>query len=97
MPNARIETTGVYNLFDRSNHLVTFVPDRAGHGFTDPSYQLPAFLDYWAKVAAKDRKFWKEAAKAARQHLIVSADPTTGLYPEKLPDENEWSNLRSVS
>lgn len=76
------EATGVYNLFDRSNHLVTFVPDRAGHGFTDPSYQLPAFLDYWAKVAAKDRKFWKEAAKAARQHLIVSADPTTGLYPD---------------
>ena len=76
------EETGVYNLYNRSNSLVTFVPDRAGHGFSDPSYQLPAFLDYWAKVAEKDRKFWKKAAKAARRHLIDSADPTTGLYPD---------------
>ena len=74
--------TGVYNLYNRDNGLVTFVPDHAGHGFTDPSYQLPAFLDYWAKVAEKDRKFWKKAAKAARNHLIDSADPVTGLYPD---------------
>lgn len=76
------ERMGVYNLYNRDNCLVTFVPDRAGHGFSDPSYQLPAFLDYWAKVAEKDRKFWKKAAKAARQHLIDSADPATGLYPD---------------
>ncbi|MGM9699244.1 MAG: glycosyl hydrolase family 8 [Prevotella sp.] len=76
------ERTGVYNLYNRDNSLVTFVPDHAGHGFSDPSYQLPAFLEYWAKVAEKDRKFWKKAAKAARQHLIDSADPTTGLYPD---------------
>ena len=76
------EETGVYNLYNRDNALVTFVPDRQGHSFTDPSYQLPAFLDYWAKVAEKDRKFWKRAAKAARQHLIDSADPQTGLYPD---------------
>ena len=74
--------TGVYNLYNRDNYLVTFVPDRGGHYFTDPSYQLPAFLDYWAKVAEKDRKFWKRAAKVARQHLIDSADPVTGLYPD---------------
>lgn len=35
--------SGVYNLFDLDNGLITFVPDHAGHGFTDPSYQLPAF------------------------------------------------------
>lgn len=76
------ELTGVYNLYNRDNGLITFVPDRVGHSFTDPSYQLPAFLDYWAKVADKDRKFWKKAAKAAREHLIASADPVTGLYPD---------------
>lgn len=75
-------TGGVYNLYNRDNCLITFVPDEVGKEFCDPSYQLPAFLDKWAKVAAKDRKFWKKAAKAARQHLIDSADPMTGLYPD---------------
>lgn len=76
------EKTGVYDLFDRDRRLITFVPDNAGHGFTDPSYQLPAFLDYWAVTAATDRDFWKEAADAARDHLIESAHPVTGLHPD---------------
>ena len=72
----------VYNLFNTTNHIITFVPDQGGHGFTDPSYQLPAFLQKWSKVAAKNRDFWKEAAKAARNVLIASAHPVTGLYPD---------------
>ena len=73
---------GVYNLYNRDNYLITFVPDKVGKEFSDPSYQLPAFLDKWAKMAAKNRSFWKKAAKAARQHLIDSSDPVTGLYPD---------------
>lgn len=76
------EATGVYDLFDREKRLITFVPDRGGHGFTDPSYMLPAFLDYWSTTAATDRSFWKEAADAARNHLIESAHPVTGLHPD---------------
>lgn len=76
------ERTGVYNLFNSDNHLVTFVPDRMGYMFSDPSYQLPAFLDKWSRCAADKREFWKEAATAARRHLIDSAHPVTGLYPD---------------
>lgn len=76
------ERTGVYNLYNRNNYLVTFVPSRSGESFTDPSYQLPAFLDYWAEVAEEDREFWAKAATAARNHLISSAHPVTGLYPD---------------
>lgn len=74
--------TGVYNLYNKENGLITFVPDRMGHGFTDPSYQLPAFLDKWAQVASADRPFWERAATEARRHLIASAHPETGLYPD---------------
>ena len=74
--------SGVYNLFDSDSRLVTFVPTRTGHGFTDPSYQLPAFIDKWARTATANRPFWKKAATAARQHLIASANPITGLYPD---------------
>lgn len=76
------DKTGVYNLFDEDTQLITFVPDSVGHVFTDPSYMLPAFLDYWGEKAESRNDYWKEAAQAARQHLIVSAHPETGLYPD---------------
>ncbi len=73
---------GVFNLFDDDTKLITFVPDSVGHGFTDPSYMLPAFLDFWAEKAASNNEFWKEAAVAARDHLVKSAHPETGLHPD---------------
>lgn len=76
------EQTGVYNLYNRDNALITFVPDSIGHAFTDPSYQLPTFLDKWARTAATDREFWARAANAARGHLMESAHPETGLHPD---------------
>lgn len=76
------ERTGVYNLYNRDNALITFVPDRMGHGFSDPSYQLPAFLDKWARTATADNSFWEKAATEARRHLIASSHPATGLYPD---------------
>ncbi len=76
------ESTGVYNLFNKENYLITFVPDRGGYYFTDPSYMVPAFLEKWSQVAANNKKFWKKAAKAARKHLINSANPITGIYPD---------------
>lgn len=76
------DKTGVYNLYNRDNGLITFVPDRMGRGFSDPSYQLPAFLDKWARTASSDREFWEKAATEARRHLIASSHPSTGLYPD---------------
>ncbi len=76
------EKTGIYPMFDKKTHLVTFVPTEEVHWFGDPSYCLPAFLDYWSKKATTNRKFWKKAAKAARQLLVASSHPVTGLYPD---------------
>lgn len=72
---------GVYNLFNKDNYLITFVPDHVGSKFTDPSYMLPAFLDKWSRAAKNNREFWKKAAQAAREHLIVSAGDK-GIYPD---------------
>ncbi len=73
--------TGVYNLFNKDNYLITFVPDRVGSKFTDPSYMLPAFLDKWSRSAQSNREFWKKAATAARQHLIDAAGEMS-IYPD---------------
>ncbi|WP_455972009.1 glycosyl hydrolase family 8 [Bacteroides congonensis] len=74
--------SGVFNLYNYDNGLITFVPDRMGYDFTDPSYHLPAFLDKWARTALDNRLFWKKAATEARRHLVISAHPETGLYPD---------------
>ena len=70
--------TGEYVLFGPDHNLITFVPDNVGHRFTDPSYQLPAFLDYWAVTAATDREFWKEAD--GDQLLLRPGEETIWYY-----------------
>jgi len=74
--------TGVYNLFDDSTHLVTFVPTEEVHWFSDPSYCLPAFLDLWAEKADTNNEFWRVAADKARWLLEASSDSITGLFPD---------------
>lgn len=74
--------TGVYNLYDDSTQLVTFVPNEEVHWYSDPSYCLPAFVDLWAKKADANDSFWREAADKARWLLQVSQDSTTGLFPD---------------
>ena len=74
--------TGVYNLFDDSTRLVTFVPNEEVHWYSDPSYCLPAFLDLWADRADGNNDFWHEAADKARWLLAASQHPVTGLFPD---------------
>jgi oligosaccharide reducing-end xylanase len=50
---------------------------------TDPSYQLPAFYEVWARFGPEpDRNFWKEAAVVSREYFARVAHPKTGLTPE---------------
>lgn len=73
---------GVWNLYDEATRVVTFVPTDDAHLYTDPSYQLPAFLDLWADWSDTRKDFWHEAADSARHMLRISSHPTTGLYPD---------------
>ena len=76
------KASGIYNLFDDSTRLVTFVPNEEVHWYSDPSYCLPAFLDLWAEKADAKNDFWREAADKARWLLEASQDSVTGLYPD---------------
>jgi oligosaccharide reducing-end xylanase len=72
------------SMFDRAARQVVFVPEGPGANFTDPSYQLPAFYELWARWAAapEDRAFCSEAAKASRALFKLAAYPRTGLMPD---------------
>lgn len=70
-------------LFDPATHLVRFTPDVKNWNHTDPSYQLPAFYELWARWGpAEDRSFWADAAVASRDFLNRSANPVTALAPD---------------
>ena len=70
-------------VFEPESKLVRFTPDLANWNHTDPSYQLPAFYEVWARCGpAADRRFWREAAAASREFFQRAANPVTGLAPD---------------
>ena len=76
-----VKTAGA--LFDPERRMVRFTPEKANCDHTDPSYQLPAFYELWAKCGPPaDRDFWKQAAAASRDFFQRAAHPVTGLAPE---------------
>jgi oligosaccharide reducing-end xylanase len=70
-------------IFDSENKMVRFTPDVKNWNHTDPSYQLPAFYELWARWGpAKDRSFWKASASVSRDFFQHAANPVTGLAPD---------------
>ncbi len=73
----------VSNLINKEHKLITFVPDRWGGTFTDPSYHIPAFYEVWARWANDGKaNFWMECAAASRAYLHKAVHPVTGLNPD---------------
>lgn len=70
-------------LINIEEKLITFTPDPWGGGYTDPSYNIPAFYDVWAKWANDGRSnFWKTCANKSREYLHKATHPVTGLTPD---------------
>jgi oligosaccharide reducing-end xylanase len=89
-------TDGITNLINTEHKLITFVPDKSGYGWTDPSYHLPAFYEVWAEYA-KDGKeqFYRDCATEARAYLHRACHPETGLNADSTefsgaPLKNRW-------
>ena len=63
------------SLFNEQHKIITFQPYNCSD-FSDPSYDLPAFVDLFALCSDTNNNFWKEATSATRNHLKVSSHPT---------------------
>jgi oligosaccharide reducing-end xylanase len=73
----------VTNMVNREHKQVVFVPMVGRESsFTNPSYQLPAYYELWARWAKRDNEFWSEAAQASREYFKKAANPQTGLMPD---------------
>jgi oligosaccharide reducing-end xylanase len=89
-------TEGITNLINTEHKLITFVPDKSGYDWTDPSYHLPAFFEVWAEYV-KDGKeqFYRECAAASRAFLHKACHPVTALNADATefsgaPRTNRW-------
>jgi len=73
-------TEGVTHIINTVHKQITFVPDKFGYDWTDPSYHLPAFYEVWAEYA-KDghEQFYRDCADTARAFLHRACHPITGL------------------
>ena len=70
-------------MVDEAHAMVRFVPETSIPG-TDPSYHLPAFYELWARWGPRaDRAFWAKAAEVSRDFFVKTADPATGLAPDR--------------
>ena len=71
---------GGFNMFDKKNGLIRFVP---GVNWSDPSYHLPHFYEFFGQYAMEeDREFYLRAAKASREYLHIACNADTGLSAE---------------
>jgi oligosaccharide reducing-end xylanase len=73
-------TEGVTNLINIENKQITFVPDKKGYNWTDPSYHIPAFLEVWAEYANDGHEqFYRDCADTSRAFLHRACNNETGL------------------
>ena len=82
-------------IFNYDNHIVTF--GETSYAFTDPSYNLPGFLELWARWSDTHKDFWVQTPAAARGLLQDACHPTTGLFPDYsqfdgTPYKPDWQN-----
>ncbi|MDR3227042.1 MAG: family 43 glycosylhydrolase [Prevotellaceae bacterium] len=81
---AKDGTGNIANFIDTTYKLITFVPDGAGSGWTDPSYHIPAFYEVWARWANDGRaEFWNACADSARAYLHKSVDSKTAINADQ--------------
>lgn len=73
-------TANIHPFINMEAKQISFVPEGGGYGWTDPSYDLPAFYEVWA-LYAKDghEQFYRDCADTARVFLHRACDPVTGL------------------
>jgi hypothetical protein len=62
-------TEGIMNVINVEHKQITFVPDKFGYDWTDPSYHLPAFYEVWAEYA-KDKKWQQDYSRRIQNSLF---------------------------
>ena len=68
-----------FSLFDSEKFIIKFIPTVS---FSNPSYDLPAFLELFSRWSDTNREQWARTIEATRNHLYNSSNRYSGLFPE---------------
>ena len=69
------------SLFSEYQYVITFQPYNCSD-FTDPSYNLPAFVDLFSRWSTTNQDKWKKATSATRTYLYKASNPKSGLFSD---------------
>ena len=72
----------VQSLFNESTKIITFQPSEGNSDFSDPSYDLPAFVELFARWSNTNNDKWSQALTATRDHLYKSCNTQSGLFTD---------------
>ena len=70
------------SLFHPQHFVITFQPQGSQRDFSDPSYDLPAFVDLFSRWSDTNKDKWETAAGKTRTHLYNSSNTTSGLFSD---------------
>lgn len=71
-----------HKLFNQQQYVITFIPSGEETNFTNPSYNLPAFVDLFSRWSTTNQNKWKQATIATRNHLYKASNTTSGLFTD---------------
>ena len=71
-----------HKLFNESTYIITFQPTQGNNQFSDPSYDLPAYVDLFSRWSKTSQDKWKKALTATRDHLYKSSNTQSGLFTD---------------
>ena len=69
------------SLFSEQSCIITFQPYNC-YTWSDPSYDLPAFVDLFARWSTTNKDKWGKALTATRDHLYKSSNTKSGLFSD---------------
>ena len=69
------------SLFNEQQMVITFQPYNCSD-FSDPSYDLPAFVELFARWSESNNSKWSTAVQKTRDHLYKSSNSKSGLFTD---------------
>ena len=78
---SRFWKNGNGSLFNESYKIITFQPYNCSN-FSDPSYDLPAFVELFARWSETNKDKWESCLAPTRGHLEKSCHSSSGLFAD---------------
>ncbi len=78
----RMWNNNSHSLYNPQHYMITFQPQGGGNNYSDPSYDLPAFVELFTRWSDTNKDKWEKALKGTRDHIYKSSNTKSGLFTD---------------